>query len=198
MAEGEHPNGMVIGVTGTPAAGKSDFAKKLGEALPSSMVVELNGIVEAQGIYSSIDDDGSKVVVLDALEKAIEKAISDSNGKNLIITGHLAQEIVIKYDMIVVIRAHLKDLIERMEARGYPEGKIRENLVSESVDYCGVKSMEMCDETYEVCTDAEKAGMISYIISIASGKQAPKPDKNEISRLDELLELATGKNKYGL
>ena len=100
--------------------------------------------------------------------------------------------------MIVVIRAHLKELIERMEARGYQEGKIRENLVSESVDYCGVKSMEMCDETYEICTDAEKAGMISYIISVPSGRKAPKPDKKEISMLDELLELATGYNKYGL
>ena len=198
MAEGKQPEGMVIGVTGTPAAGKSSFAKKLGEALPSSMVIELNDIVEKQGLYSSVDDDGSKVVVLEALGKAAEKVISDSDGKNMIMTGHLVQEIGIKYDMIVVIRAHLKDLIERMEARGYQEGKIRENLVSESVDYCGVKSMEMCEETYEICTDAEKAGMISYIISVASGKKAPKPDKKEISRLDELLELATGENKYGL
>jgi broad-specificity NMP kinase len=58
--------------------------------------------------------------------------------------GHLVPEIKIKYDMIIVLRIGLKLLVERLEERGYQKEKIRENIVSESIDYCGIKSMEHC------------------------------------------------------
>lgn len=149
--------------------------------------------------YSRIDKMGSKVVELEPLEKKVKEIISEEQkNSNLIIVGHLAPEIKFKQDLVVVLRTTLKELIKRLEARKYEKDKIKENLVSESVDYCGTKAKEICKKTYEIETDQEKKEMIDYIVSVAKGKPSNEPEIKEISRFDELLELVTTDNKYGL
>ncbi len=119
-------------------------------------------------------------------------------GKIVIIVGHLVPEIKLKYDAIIVIRANLKELIERMEERKYGREKVKENIVSESIDYCGEKSEIVCKNVYEVESKHEKEQAIEYIKSISDGRPNKHPEKRSISKLDELFDLVNEDNKYGL
>jgi len=140
---------------------------------------------------------GSKVVRLKELEGKLHETIKEKN-RNFIVVGHIVPDINIGQDITVVIRLNLKELIKRLEARGYQKEKIKENIVSETVNYCGVNSRERCRETYEVETDLEKEEVIGYIASRISGKRTLPPKTDEISKLDELLEIITSGNKYNL
>ena len=104
----------------------------------------------------------------------------------------------IKYDIIIVLRAGLKQLVERLEAREYQKEKIRENIVSESIDYCGIKSLERCKETYEIETESDQKEMVDYIINRASGSPAKPPEVKEISKFKDLMDLIAEGNKYSL
>jgi len=186
-------------VTGTPGAGKSTFAKRLASVLPNSNLVELNDIVDEYKLYSKIDEMGSKVVKLGQLEEKAKEVIKEQGSvSNMIIVGHLVPEIKIKYDMIIVLRIGLKKLVERLEERGYQKEKTRENIVSESIDYCGIKSMEHCEETYEIETESEQKEVMDYIMDRAAGRQGKPPEIREISKFKELMDLIAEGNKYSL
>ena len=150
-------------------------------------------------LFSRIDEMGSKVVKLKELEKKTNEGLKEQvSESHLILVGHLVVELKLKPDITVALRLKLNELIKRLEQRGYPKEKIKENIVSESIDYCGIKAKEMCKETYEVETDQEKREMIDYIVSVASGAPRKPPEVKEISRFDELLELVTSGNHYSL
>ena len=190
---------LTIAITGTPAVGKSSFARQLADVLADSKIIEINDVVDEYTLFSKIDKMGSKVVKIKELEKKMNEIIAqDSKKFNLIIVGHLIPELKLDQDITVVLRLNLKELIKRLEARNYEKEKIKENIVSESVDYCGIKAKEKCKETYEIETNAEKKEITEYILARALGNPAKAPEMKEISRFDELLELVTTENKYGL
>ncbi len=188
---------LLIAVTGTPGAGKTMFAETLSKAITGSKLIELNDIVEEYKLFSRIDSMGSKVVKLKELEKRA-KALIETEKSTVILVGHLAPEIDVGQEITIVVRISLKELIRRLEARKYQFEKVRENIVSETIDYCGVKSREKGFETYEVESDSDKEEITEYIKDRLSGKKHTPPDKREISRFEELLELVTNDNKYGL
>lgn len=190
---------MLIVVTGTPGAGKSSFAKELSESIPNSKLIEINDIVEEFKLFSSIDKMGSKIVKVKELEsKVAEIAKGEREKANVILVGHLAPELKIKPDVAIVVRVGLAELIKRLEARKYQKEKIKENIVSESVDYCGAKMKEQCKNVHEVETERERKEIIGYVKEIASGKDAKAPKQREIKRFDELLDLIANGNKYSL
>jgi broad-specificity NMP kinase len=155
--------------------------------------------VDQYKLFSRIDEMGSKVVKLNSLERKINEMIKANSGNsNLMIVGHLVPELALKQDITIVLRISLKELIRRLEARDYQKEKIRENIISESIDYCGIKSKERCKETYEIETDSEKREITKYILGKVHEKAASPPELKEISRFDELLELITNENKYNL
>lgn len=146
-----------------------------------------------------MDRLGSKVVKLKELESKLTEMIKEQSKEyNTIIVGHLVPELSLGEDVVVVLRVGLRELIKRLKERSYEKEKVRENLVSESVDYCGLKSKDICDEVYEIETEAEKGEMIEYLSKRASGKPSRKPKSVEISRLDELMSIVTEGNEYGL
>jgi adenylate kinase len=56
--------------------------------------------------------------------------------KDYIVEGHLACEIEIPADYIIVLRTHPKILKARMQKRKYKKKKLEENLEAEMLDYC--------------------------------------------------------------
>src|SRR5260370_42639039 len=107
-------------------------------------------------------------------------------------------ELKIKSDITVVLRINLNELIERLEERNYQKEKVKENIISESTDYCGIKAEESSKAVYEIEEEKDKDEMVKYIASIISGKPKKKPQKKEINKFDEMFELITTGNKYSL
>jgi adenylate kinase len=190
---------MVIGVTGTPATGKSTFGHMLAGELPNSKILELNDLVEQYGLFSGIDKLGSKIVKIKRLEEKTNELIREfRKDSNIIIVGHLVPELKVNPDIVIVLRIKLKELIKRLERRNYQNEKIRENLVSESINYCGERSREICREVYEVEGEKEEEEILRYIKERYNNKKTTRPEQREISKLDELLEIVTEGNRYGL
>ncbi len=91
--------------------------------------------------------------------------------------------------MAIVLRSHLKPLQARLKKRGYGKGKLKDNIVSEALDYCGIKASRNYGRVFEL--EGTKAKVESSALAILSGKakKAPSLDLSE-----ELLSL--GKGRY--
>mgnify|MGYP001626376807 CR=1 FL=1 len=95
---------LLIGITGSPGAGKTFFAKEL-SAATGLRAIELNDIVKRCKLYKGKDSDGSLIVDIKALSlKTRELASKDS----CIIVGHLLPELSIKLNLAIVLRISLK------------------------------------------------------------------------------------------
>ena len=60
--------------------------------------------------------------------------------KNFIVEGHLACEMRLPADHVIILRTNPKILEKRMEKRGYSKLKIEENLMAEMLDYCSQRA----------------------------------------------------------
>lgn len=175
---------ILVAITGTPATGKSTLAKRIAKSTGCRMI-EINDVVERKKLFSSKDKYGSKIVRLPELETEVKREIRSQKGMVLLV-GHLAPELRFSYDIAVVTRAPLKELVKRMKKRGYPIGKMKENLMSEALDYCGSVIKGMSKETYEVSTKSESELVIKYLKHVSEGKKSKKPAHNYVERVREL------------
>jgi broad-specificity NMP kinase len=189
---------LVVAITGTPGTGKSTFAKRLAKELDDCEVIEINDVVERNVLYSGKDQFGSKIVDITKLNRALKAEIKKSDAAVVLVVGHLVPDLDLRQDVTIVLRAKLKTLIGRFEKRDYPEGKIRENLVVEATDYCGIVSRERCASTYEAETTADKDRVMAYVLDISKHVGAREPVKKAIEKMDELLELIEAGNRFGL
>jgi adenylate kinase len=189
-----------VGVTGTPGSGKTKFAGDLAKRTGIKLV-ELNDLVEEHKLFSGIDETGAKIVKIEGLSFMVKERISEmrkKREKGVILVGHLIPDLDVRPDVTVVTRVALAELIKRLEARKYSKEKIKENLVSESIDYCGATAKERFGSTYEVETDSEKDGIIEYIRLLLEGEPPRAPKGDEINKMQEMLDLIYDGNKYCL
>ncbi len=186
----------VIAVTGTPASGKTSFAKTLAKEIGAKLI-EINDVVKERHLFSHKDKFGTMVVMLPELSAAMKEILLSATGP-IVVVGHLAPELNVKYNAAVVIRAKLKVIANRQHKRGYPMEKIRDNLISEATDYCGSLMRGKVDNTFEVETDADKKALMDYFKAMSRGRNAVAPKTNEIDKLKEIIELVKNGNKYKL
>ncbi len=163
---------MLICITGTPGSGKSTFARLLKSEAESISVLEINEIAKKYGAYSGRDADGTMIADMKKLDRAVKKELKRASGNNIAIVGHMAQELKIKPDICVTMRAKPTILYKRQVERGYTIEKIRENIVAEALDYCGEGAAMLCSNSFEVETKAEKGMIAKYIASLACGDKA--------------------------
>ncbi len=192
-------NKLIIGITGTPGAGKSYFSKKLCDKLRSAgiaaKIIEINDVVNSENAYSEIDELGSKIIKPDALRRSMKKAVREE--KIFIVAGHLLPEAGLKPSVCVVLRESLRVLEKRMEGRRYPKAKIRENLLAEAYDDVGVRMKGKCGELFEAESAEERERIMHYLVAVASGMRPKKPKSRKIDKFPELEELILGGNRLG-
>ena len=173
----------IILITGTPGVGKTTLSKRLLPKLKGAILYDANSIAKKNSLYIGKDKFGSKIVNLEKLERAVGKiAISHKSGI-LIFEGHLLCEIKIRGAIAITLREHLPAMKKRLVARGYPIEKIRDNLVSEAIDYCGFASQKNYDVSYELFSKSA----LPKIISIAKGKKIRAPAINLLPELVEII-----------
>lgn len=186
---------MLIVITGTPGTGKTTASELLGKKMKMP-VLHLREFVLGKKLSSGFDKKTKNDMVdLRKLEKELKKEIAKpetSKRGTLIIEGHLACEIPLPADYVFVLRCKPKELEKRMRKRNYAEGKIRENLLAEMLDYCTQNAEANYPEAriFEIETAGrtadETAGRIAEIIS---GKTAKGEKISYQKELKEFLGL---------
>ena len=125
-----------IVVTGVPATGKTKVAKLIAKLI-NAEYLDVNKIIKDNKFYIRYDRRlRSYDVKLDKLVNYLVKLIRNSKDK-LVIDSHLSHYIPRKYvELCIVTKCNLKTLKKRLEKRGYPKNKVRQNLDAEIFDVC--------------------------------------------------------------
>jgi adenylate kinase len=166
-------------LTGTPGTGKSVVAKIFSK-LSGFNFVSINDVVGEDYLYM---DGGSKVVDPKVLTKKIKGMI---NG-DTVIEGHLAHLLNIR-GIVVVLRTNPRELKERLEAKGFSNEKLDENLEAEALDICLLESIENHKRVNELDTTGKRADDVAKVIlKIVKGEDLnSKPGK--VNWLEDYIE----------
>lgn len=130
---------MRLLITGTPGVGKTTVTKALAKLLKANFV-DVNALIEEKRLCGKKPGEREKTVKLAALKSVLEKTLK--TGKNVIVESHLLCEMRLPCDKIVILRCNPLVLEKRLRARKYPLWKIRDNVLSETLDYCLIKALE--------------------------------------------------------
>ena len=126
-----------------------------------------------------MDRDGTLVADLKKLNAAVKKELASAKGENVAIVGHMVQDMRLKLDICVTVRAKPKVLYARQKGRGYGLAKIKENIISEALDYCGINASKACRLSFEVETAEEKGRLARYLAGLIGRNEgingAPMP-----------------------
>ncbi|WNY24968.1 adenylate kinase family protein [Methanolapillus millepedarum] len=166
------PPFLTIALTGTPGTGKTQVSRLLEK--DGYSVLHLTEFISEHNISVERDQERDcNVVDMDGLEKAVskfqdkiragfEKKIKEMNfsdedflrytkdPKNLpvlVVESHMAHCLC---DLAIVLRSHPAVLKERLDARGYSEKKVHENVLSESIDVILCDCYDYCRRVYEI------------------------------------------------
>ena len=144
-------------MTGTPGTGKTTVA-----ALLHYRTIDINSLVRG-GMNLGLDPErGCLDADMDALSGHLKSLDSE---EPIILEGHFSHHFA---HWAIVLRLSPSALRPRLEARGYSQAKIRENLEAEALDVILVEAVEMCPRVDEIDTTgksaAEVAGMIRKIV----------------------------------
>ncbi len=129
-------------------------------------VIEISSVARKYKAYSSTDKDGTLVADIKRLNSAIRKELASAKECNIAIVGHMVQDLRLKLDICITIRARPRELYTRQKARGYGLSKIKENIISEALDYCGINASRTCKLSFEVETAEEKDRLVKYLAGL--------------------------------
>jgi broad-specificity NMP kinase len=141
----------IIVITGTPAVGKTRFANAIAKSLNAESV-GVTDIVLKKKLYMGTDKNRTLIVKMADLNREVRSIISlaRANHKDaIVLEGHILADMRVRGAVVIVLRAHLKELLVRMKKRKYGQEKIRDNLISEATDYCGSAAASNYNNVYE-------------------------------------------------
>lgn len=121
---------MRLIITGNPGTGKTQVAEWLAKELRYPLL-SLTSFILLKKLYTRRGKQ--REVALGRLRRALLPVIRKN--PHLIVEGHLACEIRLPVDWVVVLRCHPKILRKRLKKRRYPKKKLEENLLAEMLDY---------------------------------------------------------------
>lgn len=147
----------LIIVTGTPGTGKSLLAKKLSLSIGYTYF-NVASFIKKAGLSESYDRKRQTWVV--DTRKLTSRLLSELKG-NYVVDSHLSHYLPSsKVRLCIVARTDLKTLKRRLQRRGYPPHKVRENLDAEIFNVCGQEAREQGHRVLEFDTTA--AGKQDY------------------------------------
>ncbi|KEZ40251.1 Adenylate kinase isoenzyme 6 [Scedosporium apiospermum] len=131
-------------ITGTPGVGKTTHCELLSQRT-GLRHLSVNQIVKDKGCHEGWDEEYSCWIVdedrlLDSLEDEVPTG-------GCLIDWHACDLFPKRWiDLVVVLRVDSSTLYDRLNARGYPEAKLQENLDAELMDVLIQEAREAYDD----------------------------------------------------
>lgn len=164
---------VLIALTGTPGTGKS----AVGEVLEARgyTVLDLDALARERGaIVGRSEVDGAEEVDLERLSEGIHLG-----AKVAFLRGHFAH--LLDANVAIVLRCRPAVLRRRLEDRGWPPGKVRENVEAEALDVVTQEAVARLAWVWEVDTsDVRPEEAAAQVLAILQGKT----DGHEPGRID--------------
>lgn len=132
---GSYGSSKAIAISGTPGTGKSAVGARVSRLLGIELV-ELSEFVLENKLYAGYDDERlSFIVDENRLREHLRRLIVERG--NLLVIGHYSEVVDDDIlDKIIVLRINPVELAERLSRRGWPPGKVLENVEAELVGIC--------------------------------------------------------------
>lgn len=116
----------MLALTGVPGTGKTT----VGDHLEDLTVVSANELARQVGAVEGEDEArGAEIVDERTLAERAPEALPEGS---VVVEGHLAHHC--PADLVVLLRCHPDELRRRLQAKGWPEAKVRENVMAETLD----------------------------------------------------------------
>ena len=154
---------MIVAITGTPGTGKSSSCDVL--AKRGYVVVDLDEIARREGLIVGRDEKrDTDEVDIDALREGLRIP-----AKVAFLKGHYSHRMDV--NLAVVLRCRPSALRARLEARGWPAEKVRENVEAEAIDVILQEAVARLPFVFEVdTTNATPEETVEAILAILRGK----------------------------
>jgi len=183
----------VIVITGTPGVGKTTLCSQLRKSIKDCSLYSATALVNEFKLYSAKDKFGVKIVKMKKLEQKINQIVKKDKSATIIFEGHILADLKIKGAKAIVLREHLNTIKSRLLKRGYVTEKVRENIVSEALDYCGAAAYDNYSKTYEIMNGKGAKREILLIINGTYKKKALL-----INLLEELVGVIKKDRKFAI
>lgn len=140
-------------------------------------IAELGDLIKEHGLYDGRDEErGSLEVDTEVLNARLPALLPKGD---VILLGHLAH--LVTADLVIVLRCRPSILEKRLQSRGWPPAKVRENVEAEALDVILVEAVESGRETVEVDTTARSPDAVADAVEeILAGERK----KYEIGNVD--------------
>ncbi|KAF7436960.1 factor activating pos9 [Pleurotus ostreatus] len=133
MASGKRQAPVII-LTGTPGTGKSTHAQFLAEASPIPLKnINVSEFVKEKGLHEGYDEEWQSYTVDE--DRLLDELEPLASAGGLILDWHTCELFPERWaDLVIVLRCDHTQLWERLEKRGYPVKKIKENNEAEIME----------------------------------------------------------------
>ncbi len=154
-AEKNHKKPIVLLVTGTPCTGKTTLARFLAKKLVfeylnvNKLVKEPANKVKLSAVFDKkrqcyiIDPKKLNRILITLIKKAGKPQKAKKTIKGFVIDSLISHFLPCNYaNLCLVCTCKLKVLKKRLQKRGYPSAKVRENLDAEIFEVCLIEARE--------------------------------------------------------
>ncbi len=176
----------IVGITGTPGTGKKSVAPLIARKLGLKCLA-LNDLARTYGLVSDAQKEGEADV--HGLRRKLRRVEGAA-----VLYGHLLPYALDRdsVERVVVLRCEPSALKKRLLARGYPRGKVVENVEAEligvvSADAFDAFGQERCFEL--VTTDSTPKETAESASAVINGQNRPGPRIDWIPRYESGAKL---------
>src|SRR5947209_20618286 len=170
---------MIVAITGTPGTGKSSACAVL--SVRGYAVMDLDEIARREGFIAGRDEArGSDEVDTEAMRRSLHVP-----AKVAFLTSHYSHRMDV--NIAIVLRCRPSVLRSRLEARGWPPEKVRENVEAEAIDVILQEAVARLPFVFEVDTTNTQPTETAEVILAILQRQTNGHEPGSLDWASEVL-----------